>query len=114
MGAGKAEDPFGDTKPRSPLAVETITMTPVHYPTRSGAAPGRRHAGSLEALRVARPEAVASGRSEVFAAATIEVGVERCQATVDDRHRHEEFPACEADEGLDVPLLVRPPDQAEM
>jgi hypothetical protein len=51
---------------------------------------------------------------EVLAAAALEVGVEGCQATVDDRHRHEEFPACEADERLDVPLLVRPPDQAEM
>jgi hypothetical protein len=60
LGAGKAEDPFGDTKPRSPLAIETITMTPVHYPTRSEAAHGRRHAGSLEARRVARPEAVVS------------------------------------------------------
>jgi hypothetical protein len=64
LGAGKAEDPFGDTKPRSPMAIETIALTPVHYPARSGAAHGRRHAGSLEALRVTRPEAVASGRSD--------------------------------------------------
>jgi hypothetical protein len=28
LGAGKADDPFGDTKPRSPLAIEAITMTP--------------------------------------------------------------------------------------
>ena len=33
---------------------------------------------------------------------------------VDDRDRHEEVPAGEADERLDVPLLVGPPDQAEM
>ena len=65
LGAGKAEEPICEAPPGSYSAIENLTMTPVRYPTGSQAAHRRRHAGSLEALRVTRPEAVASWRSEL-------------------------------------------------
>ena len=51
---------------------------------------------------------------QVLAAAPLEVGVERLQPAVHRRDRHEEAAAGEADQGLDVPLLVGPPHQAEV
>ena len=51
---------------------------------------------------------------QVLAAPPLEVGVERLQPAVDDRDRHEEVAAGEADQRLDVPLLVGPPHQAEV
>src|SRR4051812_28367121 len=61
LGAGKAENTIGDTTPRPPpWASRAFPRLQDVIPPGTGDDCGRRHAGSLEAIRVARPEAVVS------------------------------------------------------
>ena len=75
--------------------------------------------GSIAARSSASSSALVAGlprsrRARSVAAVGLEPGVERLQAAVHGGHRHEEVAAGEADQRLDVPLLVGPPHQAEV
>ena len=70
-----------------------------------------RSSASSSALVAGLPR---SRRAQVVAAAGLEPGVEPLQAAVHGGDRDEEVAAGEADQRLDVPLLVGPPHQAEV